>query len=136
VVEEIWYKSSVDGRDIQGWVAKPPGFDSERKYPLLVENHGGPISNYGPRFSPEIQLYAAAGYVVFYPNPRGSTSYGQEFGNLLYNNYPGDDYQDIMNWISKTLTADNYNRYANYRFRGQPWLETSKRPRGGARCAA
>ena len=169
-VEEIWYKSSVDGRDIQGWIAKPPGYDDANDYPLLVENHGGPISNYGPRFSPEIQLYAAAGYVVFFPNPRGSTSYGEEFGDLLYNHYPGDDYHDvmdgvdaliekgfahegnlyvtggsaggimtawtigktqrfraaavikpIMNWMSKTLTADNYYGYANYRYEGQPW---------------
>ena len=170
VVEEIWYRSSVDGRVVQGWVVKPPGFDAANTYPLLLENHGGPISNYGPRFSPEMQLYAAAGFVVFYPNPRGSTGYGEEFGNLLYNNYPGDDYQDVMdgvdfliesglatedrlyvtggsaggimtawiigknnrfraaavvkpilNWISKTLTADNYYQYANYRYPGQPW---------------
>jgi dipeptidyl aminopeptidase/acylaminoacyl peptidase len=169
-VEEIWYKSSVDGRDVHGWVVKPPGYNAATHYPLLVENHGGPISNYGARFSPEIQLYAAAGFIVFYPNPRGSTSYGEEFGDLLYNNYPGDDYQDvmdgvdvlvesglvhednlfvtggsaggimtawtigktnrfraaavikpIMNWMSKTLTADNYYGYANYRYPGQPW---------------
>lgn len=169
-VEEIWYKSSVDQRDVQGWIVKPPFFDSEKTYPLLVENHGGPISNYGDRFSPEMQLYATAGFVVFYPNPRGSTSYGEEFGNLLYHNYPGDDYHDVMdgvdavlgkgytsedslfvtggsaggimsawmigknnrfrsaavikpvmNWISKTLVADNYYGYANSRFPGQPW---------------
>ena len=76
-VEEVWYPSSFDQRQIQGWVVKPPNFDPNRKYPLLVENHGGPVSNYGARFSPEIQLYASAGYVVFYPNPRGSTSYGK-----------------------------------------------------------
>jgi len=86
-VDEIWYKSSVDGRDIQGWIVYPPNFEKREKYPLIVENHGGPILNYGPHFSAEIQLYAAAGYIVFYPNPRGSTSYGEEFGNLLYNNY-------------------------------------------------
>lgn len=169
-VEEIWYSSTVDGRDIQGWVVTPPGYDDTRSYPLLVENHGGPVANYGPWFSPEIQLLAAGGYIVFYPNPRGSTGYGEEFGNLLFENYPGDDYQDVMdgvdvliksgkitedqlyvtggsaggimttwmigknnrfraaavvkpvmNWISKTLTADNYNRYANYRYSGQPW---------------
>ncbi len=169
-VEEIWYKSTVDDRDIQGWIVTPPGYDNTKVYPLLVENHGGPIANYGPWFSPEIQLLAAAGYIVFYPNPRGSTSYGEEFGNLLFENYPGDDYQDVMdgvdvliksgkttedqlyvtggsaggimttwiigknnrfraaavvkpvmNWISKTLTADNYFRYANYRYPGQPW---------------
>jgi len=169
-VEEVWYKSTFDKRDIQGWVVYPPHFDAKKKYPLLVENHGGPISNYGDRFSPEIQLYATAGYVVFYPNPRGSTSYGEAFGNLLYHNYPGEDYQDVMdgvdvllqksfltedslfvtggsaggimtawmigknnrfqaaavikpvmNWISKTLTADNYYGYANSRYPGQPW---------------
>lgn len=168
--EEIWYKSSVDGRDLQGWLVYPPGYKANKKYPLLIENHGGPILNYGDRFTAEIQLYAAAGYVVFYPNPRGSTSYGEEFGNLLYNNYPGDDYHDVMdgvdaliakgvahedqlyvtggsaggimtawiigknnrfeaavvakpvmNWISKTLVADNYYGYANSRYPGQPW---------------
>ena len=115
-------------------------------------------------------MYAADDYVVFYPNPRGSTSYGEEFGNLLYNNYPGEDYNDVMdgvdylvdkgivdndklfvtggsaggimtawiigknnrfkaavvhkpvmNWISKTLVADNYFGYANSRYPGQPW---------------
>jgi len=169
-VEEIWYKSSVDNNKIQGWIVKPPHFDATKKYPIIIENHGGPISNYGDRFSPEMQLYAAAGYVVFYPNPRGSTSYGENFGNLLYHNYPGNDYDDVMdgldavlakgyidknelyvtggsaggimtawmigknnrfkaaavvkpvmNWISKTLTADNYFYYANYRYPGQPW---------------
>lgn len=169
-VEEVWYKSSVDGRDIQGWIVKPPFYNASKKYPLLVENHGGPIANYGDRFTAEIQLYAADGYVVFYPNPRGSTSYGEEFGNLLYNNYPGEDYNDVMdgvdylvnkgivdnnklfvtggsaggimtawiigknnrfkaavvvkpvmNWISKTLVADNYFGYANSRYPGQPW---------------
>lgn len=169
-VEELWYTSSVDGRKIQGWVVYPPNYQKGSKTPLLVENHGGPILNYGPHFSAEIQLYAAAGYVVFYPNPRGSTSYGEEFGNLLYNNYPGEDYNDVMdgvdvllkkgianadqlyvtggsaggimtawiigknnrfkaavvakpvmNWISKTLTADNYYGYADSRYPGQPW---------------
>lgn len=168
--EEIWYESSVDENKIQGWIVYPPNFDATKKYPLLVENHGGPIANYGDRFSAEIQLYAAAGYIVFYPNPRGSTSYGEKFGNLLYHNYPGEDYNDVMdgvdaviakgfidanelyvtggsaggimtawmigknnrfkaaavvkpvmNWISKTLVADNYFYYADYRYPGQPW---------------
>ena len=102
-VEEVWWESSYDRRPIQGWVVKPPGFDPGKKYPLLVENHGGPISNYGERFSPELQLYAADGYVVFYPNPRGSTGYGEEFGNLLYHNYPGQDYDDIMSGIDAVI---------------------------------
>ena len=169
-IEEIWYNSSIDDRKIQGWIAKPPSFDSSKKYPLIVENHGGPHSNYGDRFSPEILLYSSSDYVVFYPNPRGSTSYGEEFGNLLFRNYPGNDYHDVMdgvnklletsyidennlfvtggsaggimtawiigknqrfkaaavikpvmNWISKTLVADNYFYYANSRYKGQPW---------------
>ncbi|TVZ58173.1 dipeptidyl aminopeptidase/acylaminoacyl peptidase [Flavobacteriaceae bacterium MAR_2010_105] len=169
-VEEVWYKSTFDGRDIQGWIVKPPFYDASKAYPLLVENHGGPILNYGDRFTAEIQLYAADGYVVFYPNPRGSTSYGEEFGSLLKNNYPGQDYNDVMdgvdylvekgiadndrlfvtggsaggimtawmigksnrfkaavvvkpvmNWISKTLVADNYYGYADSRYPGQPW---------------
>lgn len=101
--EEIWYESTFDKRKIQGWIVKPPFFDASKKYPLLVENHGGPILNYGDRFSPEIQLYASEGYVVFYPNPRGSTSYGEEFANLLLNNYPGEDYDDVMDGVDAVL---------------------------------
>ena len=103
-VEEIWYTSSYDQRNIQGWVVYPPNYDSAKKYPFMVENHGGPILNYGNRFSAEMQLYAAAGYIVFYPNQRGSTSYGEEFGNLLYNNYPGQDYTDVMDGVDYCIS--------------------------------
>ena len=168
--EMYWTESSHDGRPIQSWVVHPPDFDPSRRYPLLLEIHGGPISNYGDRFSAEVQLYAKAGYVVVYSNPRGSTSYGEEFGNLLYHDYPGNDYDDLMsavdaiidrgyidesrlyvtggsaggimtawivgktdrfraavvtkpvvNWISKTLVADNYDGYMHYRYPGTPW---------------
>lgn len=94
-VEEIWYPSSKDGRRIQGWIIKPPGFDPSRKYPLILEIHGGPFANYGDRFDDEKQLMAAEGYVVLYTNPRGSTSYGEEFGNLIHHAYPGDDFHDL-----------------------------------------
>ena len=169
-VEAIRYTSTKDGRDLHGWVVTPPNYDPDRAYPLLVEIHGGPISHYGPYFSPEVQLYAADGYVVFYPNARGSTSYGEEFGNLLYNAFSGGEYQDVIdgvdrlvadgvvaedslyitggsaggtttawvvgqtnrfraavsqkpviNWISKTLAADNWYGYANYRYPGWAW---------------
>ncbi len=103
MVEEIWYESSLDQRRIQGWIVTPPGFDPERKYPLILEIHGGPISNYGDRFSAEMQLYAAAGYVVFYANPRGSTGYGETFGNLLYHDYPGGDYDDLMSGVDAVI---------------------------------
>lgn len=106
-VEEIWYTSSFDGRDIQGWIVKPQDFDPKKKYPLLLEIHGGPFANYGDRFTAEIQLYASAGYVVLYTNPRGSSSYGAEFGNLIHHNYPGEDYDDLMSGVD-TLIAKGY----------------------------
>ena len=102
-VEEIWYPSSVDGRRIHGWIVKPPHFDADKQYPLILEIHGGPFANYGPRFSAEVQLFAAAGYVVLYTNPRGSTSYGEEFGNLIHHAYPGQDYDDLMAGIDAVI---------------------------------
>lgn len=102
-VEEIWWESSVDGRRVQGWVVTPPGFDASRDYPLILEIHGGPFAAYGPHFSAEIQLYAAAGNVVLYTNPRGSTSYGEEFGNLIHHAYPGDDYHDLMSGVDAVI---------------------------------
>lgn len=102
-VEEIWYKSSFDQRDVQGWIVKPPNFDASKKYPLILEIHGGPFANYGDRFSAEIQLYAAAGYVVLYTNPRGSTSYGEEFGNLIHHNYPSEDYDDLISGVDAVI---------------------------------
>jgi acylaminoacyl-peptidase len=103
-VEEITFKSSFDGRKIEGWILKPPGFDPAKKYPLILEIHGGPFANYGPRFSAEMQLYAAAGYVVFYCNPRGSTSYGEDFGNLIHHDYPNHDYDDLMSGVDAVIS--------------------------------
>lgn len=102
-VEEIHFNSSFDNRAMQGWLVTPPYFDSSRKYPLILEIHGGPFADYGDRFAAEIQLYAAAGYVVLYMNPRGSTSYGEEFGNLIHHNYPGQDYDDLMSGVDAVL---------------------------------
>lgn len=102
-VEEIWYKSSADGLDVQGWICKPPDFDPNKKYPLILEIHGGPFANYGDRFSGEIQLFAAAGYVVLYTNPRGSSSYGKEFGNLIHHNYPSQDYDDLISGVDAVI---------------------------------
>ncbi|MFC2165796.1 prolyl oligopeptidase family serine peptidase [Acidobacteriota bacterium] len=101
--EEIWFESSYDKRKIQGWLVKPPKFDPNKKYPLILEIHGGPYSNYGDRFATEVQLYASAGYVVLYINPRGSTSYGEEFGNLIHRNYPGQDYDDLMSGVDVAI---------------------------------
>ncbi len=81
----------------------PPGFDASRQYPLILEIHGGPFANYGPRFSLEVQLMAAAGYVVLYTNPRGSTSYGEDFGNLIHHAYPSQDYDDLMSGVDAVV---------------------------------
>jgi acylaminoacyl-peptidase len=100
---ELWCESSHDRRKVQAWVVTPPQFDPARKYPLILEIHGGPFANYGNRFTSEIQLYAAAGYVVVYVNPRGSTSYGEQFGNLIHHNYPGQDYDDLMSAVDAVI---------------------------------
>ncbi len=106
-VAEVHWPSSYDQRDIQGWLVTPPGFDKNSKYPFILEIHGGPFAAYGPNFSAEIQRYAAAGYVVLYANPRGSTSYGEEFGNLIDNAYPGYDYDDLMSGVD-TIISKGY----------------------------
>src|SRR5215831_8238031 len=100
--EEIWY-NSFDGKRVQAWVQKPPGFDAHKKYPLILNIHGGPHVAYGHIFVHEFQWMAAKGYVVLYPNPRGSTSYGQEFGNVIQYRYPGDDYKDLMAGVDELI---------------------------------
>ena len=102
-VEEIWYESSFDGEMIQGWIVKPPNFDESKKYPLILEIHGGPHTNYGFHFSSEVQLFASKGYVVLYTNPRGSTSYGKEFANLIHHNYPSQDYDDLISGVDNLI---------------------------------
>jgi dipeptidyl aminopeptidase/acylaminoacyl peptidase len=100
--EEIWY-NSFDGKKIEAWIQKPPDFDPSKKYPLILNIHGGPHSAYGYIFDHEFQWMAAKGYVVFYPNPRGSTSYGQEFGNIIQYHYPGDDFRDLMMGVDEVI---------------------------------
>ncbi len=102
-VEELWWESSFDQRKVQGWVVTPPDFDPSKKYPMILEIHGGPFASYGSVFSAEIQMYAAAGYVVLYTNPRGSTGYGEEFGNLIHHDYPNHDYEDLMSGVDALL---------------------------------
>jgi acylaminoacyl-peptidase len=102
-VEEISFDSSADHRRMQGWIVKPPGFDPAKKYPFLLEIHGGPFAMYAPSFAAEIQLYAAAGYVVLYMNPRGSTGYGEEFANLIHHDYPDKDYYDLMSGVDAVI---------------------------------
>jgi dipeptidyl aminopeptidase/acylaminoacyl peptidase len=100
--EEIWYQT-FDGRKIQTWVQKPPGFDPGKKYPLIMDIHGGPHAAHGYVFFHEIQYMAAKGYVVLYPNPRGSTSYDEAFGNIIQYHYPGDDFKDLMTGVDELV---------------------------------
>jgi len=94
-VEEINYTSSGNAK-VQGWVVKPPAFDASKKYPLILEIHGGPFSMYTVAFNWMFQNFAANDYVVLYVNPRGSTGYGQAFADGIDHNYPGPDYDDLM----------------------------------------
>ena len=103
-VTELRCKSSHDGLDIQGWVITPPDFDKSKKYPMILEIHGGPFAAYGDVFTAELQLMAAAGYVVLYTNPRGSTSYGEDFANEIHHNYPGQDYDDLMTCVDTLIS--------------------------------
>jgi dipeptidyl aminopeptidase/acylaminoacyl peptidase len=104
-VEKLPVASSYDKRAIDAWMVTPPDFDPAKKYPLILEIHGGPFAAYGPQFSTDDQLYAAAGYVVLYTNPRGSTSYGEEFANQIDKAYPGHDYDDLMSAVDAAIAT-------------------------------
>jgi dipeptidyl aminopeptidase/acylaminoacyl peptidase len=102
-VQKLPVRSSFDQRPIDAWMVTPPDYDPARKYPLILEVHGGPYSAYGPQFSTDDQLYAAHGYVVVYSNPRGSTSYGEDFANQIEKAYPGHDYDDLMSAVDAAI---------------------------------
>ncbi len=102
-VEAMPVRSSFDGKAIDAWIMTPPNFDPAKKYPLILEIHGGPFAAYGPVFTSELQLYAAAGYVVVYGNPRGSTSYGFDFADTINDNYPSHDYDDLMSIVDTAI---------------------------------
>lgn len=104
--EELTY-DSFDGKNIQGWIIKPPNFDASKKYPFILDIHGGPHAMYGVGFQHEMQIQAARGYVVLYLNPRGSTGYGEEFGNIIHTKYPGDDFTDLMKGVDQ-MVAKGY----------------------------
>ena len=101
-VDEIWYKS-VEDFDIQGWIVKPPDFDPEKQYPMILSIHGGPHGMYNVGFNYRWQMHAAEGYVVLYTNPRGSSGYGSAFGNAIKNAYPGKDYDDLMKGVDEVV---------------------------------
>lgn len=103
-VHEIVYRSSLDETEIQGWYITPPGYEEGQRYPTILEIHGGPHLAYGPQFTAELQRYAAAGYVVFYNNHRGSTGYGEEFALKLQYKYSSeDDFADHMSGLDALI---------------------------------
>jgi dipeptidyl aminopeptidase/acylaminoacyl peptidase len=102
-VERVRYTSSGN-TTVDGWVVKPPNFDASKKYPLLMEIHGGPHGAYGVGFNYQFQNFAANDYVVLYTNPRGSTGYGSAFGNAIMHAYPSVDYDDLMAGVNAVVT--------------------------------
>ncbi|GGW56079.1 S9 family peptidase [Alishewanella tabrizica] len=103
-VHEIRYTSTAGNEEIHAWYITPPDFDPTKKYPLILEIHGGPHLAYGPQFAAELQRYAAEGYVVLYNNYRGSTSYGERFAMLLHYNYASEhDFKDHMSGVDAML---------------------------------
>ena len=102
-VRHIAVASSVDQRPIDAWITLPPAYTQGQRVPLILEIHGGPFAAYGPHFSTDDQLYAAAGYAVLSVNPRGSTSYGADFANLIHHAYPGQDYDDLMSAVDAAI---------------------------------
>ncbi|SOB88170.1 Dipeptidyl aminopeptidase/acylaminoacyl peptidase [Sphingomonas guangdongensis] len=97
--------TAPDGRRVPAWLALPPNHQPGTRVPLILEIHGGPHTAYGPTFATDVQLYAAAGYAVLYTNPRGSTSYGSDFANLIDKKYPGDDYNDLMAAVDAAVAS-------------------------------
>ncbi len=95
--------SSADGLAIDYWQVTPPGFVAGQRYPTILEIHGGPYAAYAPVWSTEDQLYAAAGYLVVYANPRGSTSEGAEFADRIWKDYPSHDYDDLMSVVDDAV---------------------------------
>lgn len=116
-VEEIWY-TSTDGTKVQGWVVKPPQFDPNKKYPLVLRIHGGPHGMYNVGFNYNFQLHAAQDQVVLYTNPRGSTGYGFDFANAIQNAYPGKDYDDLMAGVDELLSRGYINEKKMYVYGG------------------
>jgi dipeptidyl aminopeptidase/acylaminoacyl peptidase len=110
-VEEFWY-DSADGTRVQGWIVKPPDFDPAKQWPLILHIHGGPHGMYNVGFNFSFQHLAAAGYLVLYTNPRGSTGYGTDFGNAIDDSYPSVDYDDLMAGVDAVV--------------GRGWVDTDR----------
>jgi dipeptidyl aminopeptidase/acylaminoacyl peptidase len=107
---ERFTAASADGTEVDAWLVRPPGFDEERRYPVLITIHGGPFTQYGTGFFDEVQVYAGAGYCVLFSNPRGGSGYSEEWGRAIRG--PGNgagpgwgtvDYEDLMGVLDTAL---------------------------------
>lgn len=96
-VQEIWFKGK-SGNRLQGWVMKPVGAQKGRRYPTIVEIHGGPLCQYGYPFMFEFNILAAHGYAVAFSNPRGGIGYGVKHAKAIWQDWGNKDYSDIMSW--------------------------------------
>ncbi len=109
--EEIWIPSPT-GKLIHTFIVKPYGFDPGKKYPLILNVHGGPQSQWADAFRGDWQVYPGAGYIVAFPNPHGSTGYGQEFTAAISKDWGGKVYADVM------AVADSLSRV--------PWVDAER----------
>ncbi|MDQ0188767.1 S9 family peptidase [Alicyclobacillus cycloheptanicus] len=105
--EPFWYTSQDDWR-VQGWVMKPANYEAGRKYPVVLEIHGGPQLNYGCAPFHEMQWIAAQGYAVVFTNPRGGMSYGQAFVNAVRHHYGEGDAADVLNGLDAALAQFDF----------------------------
>ncbi|HUU45050.1 MAG TPA: S9 family peptidase, partial [Acidobacteriota bacterium] len=106
--QEVWF-DSTDRKRVQGWVLKPPNFRRGRRYPAIVEVHGGPRTQYGYTFFHEMQVLAGRGYIVFYCNPRGSQGRGGAWSGVIVNQWGTVDYEDVMagtDWLEEQPYID------------------------------
>jgi dipeptidyl aminopeptidase/acylaminoacyl peptidase len=100
---------SADGSEVEAWIMRPAGFEESKKYPLLLNIHGGPFSQYGNKFFDEFQIYAGAGYAVVYSNPRGSSGYSEAWGRAIRGPVTGGpgwgtvDYEDCIAVVDEAL---------------------------------
>lgn len=104
-LERIRYRGA-DGWDIDGFLAKPLGWQPGKSYPLILSIHGGPAGMYGVGWFHEFQVYAAKGWGVFFTNPRGSTGYGHRFERGIFGEWGGKDYLDVMNGVDQVIKAN------------------------------
>ncbi len=108
-IEEVWFKGP-DDNDLQGWILKPPNFDPDKKYPAILEIHGGPMAQYGNFFMHEFYYLAAQGYVVYFSNPRGGLGYGEAHAKAIWGGWGTADYADLMAWADYVLQQPYIDR--------------------------